>query len=73
VGRRQNGYVASTGAIAGLGTAGISGLLRGLLARQQRWFGIVFLALVAVGGGLLAAYLAEPIRRWSDAAMGWTN
>jgi len=68
------GHVASAGAIAGLGAAGISGLLCVLHARKQRWPGIALLALVAVGGGLLAAYLfVEPIRRWADAAMGWTN
>jgi hypothetical protein len=69
------GHVASVGAIAGLGAAGLSGLLCILLARRLRWLTIVLLALVAAaGGGLLAAYVfAEPIRRWFDAALGWTN
>ena len=67
----RTGHVASAGAIAGLGAAGISGLL---LARRQRQFGIALLALVAAGGGLLVAYLSvEPIRRWADALMGWSN
>jgi hypothetical protein len=68
------GHVTSVGAIAGLGATRLSGLLCILLARHRRWFRIALLALVAVGGGMFAAYLfAEPIRRWFDAAMGWTN
>jgi hypothetical protein len=70
----RTGHVASAGAIAGLGAAGISGLLCILLARRQRQFGIALLALVAAGGGPLVAYLfVEPIRRWADAVMGWSN
>jgi len=70
----RTGHVASAAAIAGLGAMGISGLLCILLARRQRWFGIALLALVGGGGGLLVAYLSvEPIRRWADALMGWSN
>ena len=66
------GHVASVGAIAGLGATGISALLCILLARQQRWFGIVVLALVAAGGAMVAAYaFVEPFRRWCNAVMGW--
>ena len=68
------GHVASVGAITGLGATGLSGLLCILLARRLRWLTIVLVALVAVGGGSFAAYLfVEPIRRWFDAAMGWTH
>ena len=66
------GHVASAGAIAGLGAAGISALLCILLARQLRGFSIVLLALVAAVGALFAAYaLVEPFRRWCNTVMGW--
>jgi hypothetical protein len=66
------GHVASAGAIAGLGATGISALLCILLARQQRWFVIVLLALVAAGSAVVAAYtFVEPFRRWSNIVMGW--
>ena len=56
------------------GLRDFAGLLCILLARRLRWLTIVLVALVAVGGGSFAAYLfVEPIRRWFDAAMGWTN
>ena len=66
------GHVASAGAIAGLGATGTSALLCILLTRQQRWFGIVLLAMVAAGGALFAAYaFVEPFRRWCNTVMGW--
>ena len=68
------GHVASAAAIASLGATGLSGLLCILLAPWRRPLGIALLALVAAGGGLLAAYLlVQPIRRWADALMGWSN
>lgn len=68
------GQISSVGAVAGLGATGLSGLLCILLARQQRWFGIILLALVATGFAVLGAYVfVEPFRRWSDATMGWAS
>jgi hypothetical protein len=66
------GHVATVAPITSLAAAGISGLLCILLARQQRWFVIILVAVVAAGAGLLGAYVyLEPFRRWWDAMMGW--
>lgn len=68
------GQIASVGAIAGLGATGLSGLLCIPLARHQRWFGIILLALVAAGCAALGAYVfVEPFRRWCDAMLGWAS
>jgi hypothetical protein len=68
----RQGHVASAGPIAGLAATAISGLLCILLARQQRWLGIVLLVLVAAGGAVFGAYaFVEPFRRWCNTVMGW--
>jgi len=65
-----SGHVATIGPLAGLGAAGLSGVLCITLIRQP--YIRVLLLLVALCGGLLAAYtLVQPFHQWVDALLGW--